>query len=395
MAGFLDRLIGSGAFGRLNAADPLFGGLIPRREVMVDDMAQPISRGMVGRGSMSPNQSMSPQPRELNDPRIVFPEVGGPDKPQMNTRIDYQGMQLDLERQRNDLAARKFGAEHDLNERKFGADFSLDRSKFGLEQDKFSIDMRKQALEEWKVNNPEGSIETTQDGKIMVIDKRTGKSIDTGLKSNDLSEEDKLKIQHDYSMEQIGERNKGTLEAAKARNNMRNINPSQQRTAEDDALSELLREPKYSWLAEEGVITRDKSGAVQIKRPKFTGGMFSADKKQVEDAEKVISDFENEWKSRSSERMNKTFSSSGNGMVKGIAPDGREFDLRPDQIEAFKLKGGRVASEAGGVPNVSTSEEFRAAPQSTGIHNKLEVDDSVELLYNDAGKVVGARNRKK
>lgn len=81
----------------------------------------------------------------------------------------------------------KLAAQKELQESKLQAGLAKESADLALA-------LRKQALEEWKARNPTGQIVTDRDGRILLVHPLTGESIDTGLKSNQLSDIEKARL---------------------------------------------------------------------------------------------------------------------------------------------------------------------------------------------------------
>ena len=375
----------------MNPFDPLFGGLIPRREIQEQPRAViESSHPAMPRPNMSRSSSMSSSGGVVDMPPV---RQSGMDKikaihPQnplegRNVVFDWTEQKINLAKKEQELESQKFGYAKDLGERKHSLDSreqdrkeTKDRADYGIEVDKREIDHRKQALDEWKTKNPEGEIKTLEDGKIVVIDKRTGQSIETGLKADHLSEKEKLALAHGYRMSEIAEREKQQKTNAPDKV----VNPSQQRTAERDAANELLNDPNYSWLSEKGVVAITPEGVV-IKRPEKGSKWTAKGNKDIDDTHTVIDNFEKEWKKRSEARMNKSIGGNQPNVeetIDMVAPDGRKLKVPPADVQRLKDAGAKLMGE-------DYVKPVEAMPP---------VDDKIELFYDREGKVIGARNRK-
>lgn len=395
MAGFLNRLASSGAFGRLDPNDPLFGGLIPRREIMSPEMAQPIGRGMLGGVNQQPvvRQPAAPVP-------IGREALRSQTKPPMNVVYDPTMEMMDLEKKKLEAGKQAASFSQNLESQKHGLaankeafDQRLEESKFGEEKSKNKdtkeINERKQALDEWKAKNPDGQVEITKDGKIMVINKQTGKGMDTGLISDNLSEEEKLKLQHKNALELNAARGDQTR-LTNATRPRPAISASQQRVASDDAAAELLRDPNYSWLNQPSgknktpLISRSEKGDIVIRRPSVDDGT----PEQVENATKMLLRFEQDWKAKTDEILNKQFNSApAPGMNvpnhNMVDKDGNPLNVPPDKIQMALDAGATMV--AGAETNTPKTPEIVPMP---------EVRDDIELYYDSKGRIMGARNRK-
>lgn len=379
----------------LNPLDPLFGGLIPRREVIEEPSVTRREPRQIGITSSPP-----PMPRPQAPPVRAngmqklfnyFPENKNPleDK---NFVIDWTEQKLNLADKELELDRDKFGFLRDKDQREYGLNVREQERKerkddydARLADSKLDIDLRKQALEEWKTQNPDGQIEETADGRIFVIDKRTGQSIDTGLKGDNLDERERMRLQHGYRMTEIAERERQQLENERAQR----VNPSQQRIAEDDAANELLRDPRYAWLANENIIARNSDGSISINHPDPKGKGFYG--RPVEEAIGTVNQFEKDWRTRADARMAKSFNSSRSasakpGFVRMVNPtNGDELDIPEAEVSQAEDDGLKRVGE-GNTPVVTTSETFRPAN---------EPEDDIEFTYNSAGKVIGVRNKKR
>ena len=391
--GLYDKLNQNIAAG-MNSFDPLFGGLIPRR--VIEDVP-PRQQRIVSESSLPAMPRPVERVRETGMDK-VSKGIMGQQKP-MDVVIDWTGEKLALEKKKLDLERDKVGYTREMNEKKYGLDAREqerkeldDRNTLDIDRDKQEIDHRKTALDEWKTKNPEGQIETTKDGKIVIIDKRTGKSIDTGLTADSISEEKKLELQakNAQELETVRQKNRVALEQTKnANTKLRNINPSQQRTAERDAAQEILNDPNYSWLEKSGYVVKEKDGSITINRP---------DKASKPQENFTIDAFEKEWKKRSEARINKTFDNgntnagdpNAGGNVKTIEMinprSGEKIQVPENEIEQARKDGAIIEGEQSNAP-ANNGRLLNTVPPEA-------VDDSIELYYNDQGKVIGARNRK-
>jgi hypothetical protein len=340
--GFLDNLRTNAQ--TLNQVEPLFGGLIPRREVFMPE------RQMI-REPTAFNPQIMPMPRKrglekaaeafaMNEQQqpmdVVYdyrPELAAEDR---KLKREQLGIEAELGRGKLGLERNKFGYEGMKDAKEFGLKSEIDRAKV-------DVDRRKQALDEWKSKNPEGEIKTDKDGRLVIISKLTGKTIDTGLKSNDFSDEEKQK--RDFlgreKLEVIkGEQDRLTEIIKKENEKPERISQADQRTAEDDAAAELLRDKRYSWLLDEGNVTLDKDG-LKIKRP-VEGQFMGASKTQVDDANKVIDQFEKDIQTKATERLNRTFIKPNetpkvdDSMVDMLTPDGRPMKVPKGDVEKMK-----------------------------------------------------------
>lgn len=380
MAGLLDKLTRNIALG-MNPNEPLFGGLIPRRVIEPPIIQEPTGRIVQ---PPTPNTIQPPVRRTGLDRASEQYLSGGVEQPR-DVKIDWTGQRLDLDRAKHSLDTQKFLSDREESGKEFGLKSREqnrkeidDKNRLDLDSEKHELDLRKQALDEWKTRNPEGQIQTTADGKIMIVDRRTGQSIDTGLLADALSEEKKLELQAKNAAELEGIRQKNRLALEKAKNKTNTgdrINPSQQRTAERDAANELLNDRNYSWLADKGYIEFGEDGNLVIKRP---------DKSRTQE-NFTIDAFERDLKSKAEERMNKTFKRNVNDnteeieedTVDMIAPDGGKLKVPKNEVQQMRNSGAKLAVEAEGL-----------------VTPMPEVRDDIELFYDAQGRVIGARNKK-
>lgn len=367
---FADKL--SNIIANLPADDPLFGGLVPRRE------ERPLERTIVSEEPVINRPEMRMPVRRTGMDRVNEQFINRDMQSQNqqarpgNVRLDYSEQELDLARRKQGLDYAKFGYEQNKNEREFGLKNREQNRKETDDRNRLDIDLRKQALEEWKTNNPEGQVETDANGRIVVIDKRTGKSIDTGLKGEHLSEEEKLKLQHGYRMTEIGERNKGRA---------RNISASQQRIAERDAFNEVMNSGKYKELFDKGLVELGDEGNIVINRPSSEDAYSwwrtqSSNDQKVRDVQNInnkIKEFEAEWKAKSEERLNKVFGGVEDDMVDVTTHDGRPLRIPRSELEEFEATKAKAAATSKPMPKVR---------------------DDIELHYDDEGNIIGAGNRK-
>lgn len=301
----------------LNQQDPIFGGLIPRRELIE---AQPQQQMIQQRPIIQPQQqpimpkgALSGLSQQNNQPgRVVF----------------------DWSRQENDRANKALEYENENRKRSLSISEQALGQKTTDDKSKQEIDHRKQALDEWKAKNPEGQI-VTVNGKIHVVDKITGQSVDTGLAGDHIDEKEKIRlgIEGQKDVENVRARNAWSLsganaEQAKTLEDLRQqnrkeladadrthktqlennkpgtaINPTQQRVAEDDAARELLRDPKFAWLERDKHITVDKDG-IKVNRKDASNTTY-------------LDEFDKALKIKTKERMNTTRDKAS----LGIPPD--------------------------------------------------------------------------
>lgn len=372
--GFLDQLINNIASG-MNSSEPLFGGLIPRKEERpiirsVETQPPPIPRSGFG-GVID-----TPPPVRATGMDRINQNMLGPKQP-MNVRIDWTPEHLKLENRKLDIAQGRLTHDQDIDKGKLGLEGRKQEFNEYKGENDIEIDHRKQALDEWKTRNPEGEVKVTQDGKLVIIDKRSGQSIDTGLLADHLSEEKKLELQAKNAKELEELRQRGRLNLEKNKGG-KNISASQQRVAEDDAAAELLRDPRYSWLEKEKLLVRGDDGSIKINRP--NKGYYGRSK---EDAEGTVKSFEEEWKTKASERMNKTYDTKGSvetisekKTINMVTPDGETIQVPEDEIEEAKSLGAKMAGEA----------DKSKQPDS--------VKSAIEIIRDSGGRVVYSGNVK-
>lgn len=132
---------------------------------------------------------------------------------------------------------------------------------------------REQQLRENVANygmmNPDLKIEPVPGGNIVAVNPKTGKVIDTGMKSGQMSDADKLRVQNENALGQIDRRNAGDLAAAGVRANATmqpNAGEMNQRTV-DKARELILTNPAYADIIE---FTEDGKGFRIKDRPKDT-----------------------------------------------------------------------------------------------------------------------------
>lgn len=277
--GFLDKLRMNNVFNP-NPLEPLFGGLLSfdqqepteRKKTRSENMGiftprtkerdTGISRGMLAkRDKMLPSiETESGEGGQRRTPTVRFDD----------THVAEGRLRLDRDKFRHEsgLDFEKLGDERKkmgLEERKFISDEKQEKSKLDLERQKHDVALRKQALDEWQSKNPQGELEVDKDGRIMVINKITGKSIDTGLKSGDLTDEETINknFRNSKELEEIRRKNRLELEEARAANRNNTVSPTQVRAAEEDAARELLR-GKYASVSRN--IGFDSNGNLVYKR---------------------------------------------------------------------------------------------------------------------------------
>lgn len=340
--GFLDKLLLNGVFNPPEE-DPLFGGLIPFRRQM-PQMIQSEMPGMIQPGAFARQSS------GMGDKGMLarLPKEGGVDaSPQRNVRyqdtdIDRARLGLDREKLRHTMNVdREQLSDVDmkmaLEQQKFASDEKVTKEKLGNERSKLEIDQRKQALDEWQAKNPQGEIKVDDKGNIVVINKQTGKSIETGLKSGDLTEEEKIKrnFAGQKEVEELRQKNRLGLEDKRQSGRNNEITPAEQRIAEDDAAAELLR-GKYANLSKR--ITRNRDGSMQFKRygdPEL---------------DKHFDAFEADLKTAATARMNRTKTPNvstpevtlSGDIVDMVDPNGAPLKVPKADVERMKAAGAKV-----------------------------------------------------
>lgn len=398
MGSFLNRLMNNINVER-NDEDPLFGGLIPRRIDDRQQLSQP--QGNTTQQPVMQPSGMNTPIRQTGMNRVNDAMIygGQADSNQGKDYVfDWSRQKLDLEKDKQGLDREKFSFDKDKNAQRYGLDvreqdrkelddrntLGIDKEKLNLEKDKVEIDHRKAALDEWKARNPAGDIQIAKDGKIFVVNKTNGTSIDTGLHSEHLSEAEKLKLGAKNASDLETQRQKGRMELEANKDKTKNISPTAQRAAEKDAASELLNDPNYAWLNGKGIVTIATDGRVVIDRSKMSGSATDKTNGEV-----ILKKFESEWKGKAHDRMNKTFDSTSKDsninsdtveMIDGKT--GEKLSVPKSEVETARTHGAILPGES------KVDEVKKDTPKP------LQVDDSIELLYNDAGKVVGARNKK-
>ena len=385
---FLDKLRLANIFGNQISTGPqdLFGNLIPRRVEREERPRFIEPEIMPQRQSQTQTQSF-PQQRgidTLSNQRPDFTKddmrIGDVRWPDADRKIQEKALDLELE---------KFKYKQGYDARGLGLE---ERKEFN----KTDIDRRKQALDEWQAANPRGEVKVSKDGKIHIINPTDGSTIDTGLMSGDLTEEEKIARQIAGQKEVAvirGQEARKTAGVREANENPSYVSPTQQRAAEDDAIVELMRDPNYSWLADKGFVTFDSRAGLQIKRPTASGGMFGHSKENVDKTNQRINDFETAVKSKANERMNKTRNKSStmiepevdNNTVSMVAPDGRQLQVPAGEVDAMKALGAKIVGE----------ETVKPKSKSTSISSGLQSDDDIEIVLDSRGKVIEARNKKK
>lgn len=367
----LASIFGGGAGGMMPGpgAQSLFGDLIPRRieEIPPEIVQNPVAQQMPRMAPIGP----------ARQPGInAIGEIANQNQGQGRIRnVKFDDDRLEIEKAR--LDREKFYSDRDdkltgrnLDERKFQRDLTNDRDKADLEN-------RKLALDRWQAENKDGEIKTDENGRLMLIDKQTGKSIDTGLKSGDMSEEEKMNkgLLNQKDMESIRQRNRVAIEKIRREGrNKQAITPSQQRIANDDAAISLLN-GKYNHLKD--YITVDESG-VRVDKPKAKSSWTDKGNKEVDNILFDIDAFEQDLKTEADKRLNMAFErdeiedEEETKTIDMITPDGRTIKVPENEVEEAKAAGAKDVSNA--KPTV--------------------VADDIELMYNDKGQVIGARNRK-
>lgn len=317
-----------------NSADPLFGGLIPRRV----ERESPIQQETVNppRPSIPQQNPGVPQPIV---PRLGINRLAGR-TPGYEEHSDHPGNAyfqqsgdtlLSSGRARANalfdsysapqITAAEIMGGHQNNQQLPGSAPTNDQVKTDLEH-------RKQALEEWKAHNPNGQIKTDKTGRIILINPVTGKTTDTGIKSGDMSDEEKRKHKLEDDKALIEERAKQqriteNTKPIRDKDSERPISASQQRIAEDDSARELLNDPRYSFLKDNGIISFDNSGGLNIDNAKAASSKWK-DKGVEKNATEHVKLFREELKAKAAERTNKTLTVNDNKKAPA-APEGWEY----------------------------------------------------------------------
>lgn len=344
-----------------NQIDPLFGGLIPRREVItapVDEtgvtrQTNNISRGALNRQQPGINNKLQ-QETPFGNREVRF--VADPDKA------------FRLERDRLDFEKDKFAYAKD----QFNSEMQLKQAKQYNDDVQLDINHRKQALEEWKARNPEGKIQVDKNGRVHIINPIDGSSVDTGLTSNDVSDEQKhlWKMEEDKeTQDRIDKRNKYTQDQITKRNkqnNIKGISPTQQRAAEHDALMELVN-TKYPSLKDQLEFNSD--GTIVLNNKK-------GDLNKAKQFEGVL----NEAKEIAKKRIN---AYTGGGTVTMYTPDGRELDVPEDKVDEMKANGAVFE-----LP--TKKEEKKELPAKK---EDTTFPFNIEIIKDSSGRVVGVANK--
>lgn len=131
----------------------------------------------------------------------------------------------------------------------------------------------KEDVANYEMRNPELKVEPVPGGNIVTINPRTGKVMDTGQASGQMSEQEKMRIANENALGQIDRRNAGDLAAANVRaaaTVQPNAGEMNQRTV-DKARELILTNPAFADILE----FSDDGKSFRIKdRPKDT--MWSA-----------------------------------------------------------------------------------------------------------------------
>lgn len=382
MNGFVEKLRLNNIFnGQLmgnHGPDPLFGGLIPRRqaeqEVIRESRREKKSRREPGVNSRpvarNSGNSNSAVGRHFLE---SFKNISGaiPEEP-MNVVYDPSMEQMTLENKKFNFAQERARIEDEQKNRALDLEGQRISSADRAAMSRNDVERARVELERWKEQNPEGEIKLGADGFWSVINPRTGVATRTNLKSGDLSDEQKskLKIKEEEAIENIRQKGRKELKEmdikGRPKPQTRYITPSQQRVAEDDAAAELLR-GKYKELADKGLISYDQQGNIVFgdKLPESTGGNWptdifsrfgpsSGDSTRIN---KMMDDFNTEWKALTDARLNKTYAGSTipetetevedpNAEVEMINPrTGKTIYVPQSEVEAARRDGARLPGE--------------------------------------------------
>lgn len=387
--GFYDKLQVNIASG-VNPFEPLFGGLIPRREIITEPSAPALERhpamptripvrqsgmervsgNMLNRNNM-PTNGMNDSANPLATRNVVFDYT-----PQ---KLALEGKQLELENKRLTHETEKEERNYELASREQDRRERKDVDELDINKDKQEIEHRKQALDEWKARNPEGELKADENGRLHVVDKRSGQSFDTGLVVDHFNEKEKEDLRHKHNVDLENIRQKNRIDLARERQKdikaSDRISPSQQRVAEKDAASELLNDNNFAWLNKKGFITFSQDGRVVIDRSKANTPEING----------TIDEFERQWKTKTDERLGKRLITTESKSTQ--APSGRMVEMYHGRT-GEKLQVPEEEIEDAKAAGAMTAEEYAAK------NKPLQVDDGIELFYNAEGKVIGARNKK-
>lgn len=311
-----------------NPNEPLFGGLIPRRYEeeprMIQASRQSINQAPVMNVSAPISRRSTSRAEALAQPTSNEP-FGG-----REVKFDWTEQELKAKNRALDLEGQRLGMEGDYNRGRLGIagrqadiDEAKERREGIKSKDEMDINHRKQALDEWKARNPEGELKIDENGKVHVIDKRSGATIDTGITADHFTEKEKLNLQQKHNIDLEGLRQRNRLDLEKEKN--RTILPSQQRTAEDDAARELLRDERYRFLVDNGIMSVGENGIeIKDKNNKWKDH---------------IKEFNKELKTKTEERMNRSNSNNNSDKrtVRMIDPrDGSVMNVPEDEVEEVK-----------------------------------------------------------
>ncbi len=246
-----------------------------------------------------------------------------------------------------------------FNERKLESSEKLNQDKLTFAREKEANDVRaeneKLELARWRAQNPNGVLKTGEDGFINVVNPQTGAVIRTGLKSNELSDLQKINLGLDADLKKIAAQgsNQIKLEETRSANDMEQIeargdqtirnltfrkdNPtvsrsttpsaSQEKQAKINRMNDLkLAQPELGQF-----IKLDPNGYPEVEKP--TTSLFGTKKGPTWDQYQRIVQFLNKV----------TPGSTGqNRKVTMIAPNGDEREVEASEVEYYKSKGAKV-----------------------------------------------------
>ncbi len=367
MNGFVEKLRLNNIFnGQLmgnHGPDPLFGGLIPRRQAQQEVLRESKKEKKPKR---EPGVNLRPVARNSGKPTLEsfrgMPAIA-PEEP-MNVVYDPSMEQMTLENKKFNFAQERARIEDEQKNRALDLEGQRISSADRAAMSRNDVERARVELERWKEQNPEGEIKLGKDGFWSVINPRTGVATRTNLKSGDLSDEQKsqLKIKEETAIENIRQKNREKLKEmdikGRPKPQARYITPSQQRVAEDDAAAELLRS-KYKELADKGYISYDQGGNIVFgdKLSEDPGNWFGPMPGEAARINKMMDDFVTDWKALADTRLNKTYAGSNvtseteteedpNEEVEMINPRTNKTIYVPrSEVEAARRDGARLPGE--------------------------------------------------
>jgi hypothetical protein len=150
-------------------------------------------------------------------------------------------------------ASQKFANEilngPSLKEQELNQKYELAQQKSGLEQQKIDINKQRTGILDFKAKNPGMKVLTPKGGNIAFLNPVTGETIDSGIGTGTMTEQELQELRGDQAMQQIGARTEGQKQVQEMRNEgqlaniaarAQNISPTQEKSQIQNNVNKLI-----------------------------------------------------------------------------------------------------------------------------------------------------------